>query len=108
MKMILLLSLFVSTAHAAKLCAVSGITDSPQNLTCEFSDKLTVSLSCREGVYFVGEERVKYTWHEEVESGNTPLLFKTESSLLKITKQERGETYDAVLDGSSQTSGTCR
>ena len=88
-------------------CEVGGITDSPQQLNCMLGSK-NLNLSCRENIYFLGEEKVLFSWHEEVEEGSSPLLFKTATIQLKITKHDRDQVYDAVLEGPVPVTGSCQ
>ncbi len=87
-------------------CSVDGISDSPQAAVCDFPGK-NIILSCLEGKYYLGTELVESTWHEEVEEGNSPLVFKTSLSLLKMTKQSRSLVYDATFESPDSISGTC-
>ena len=101
-----LLALTFNAFAAGRQCAVEGISDSPQALHCSFEDR-HLQLTCMNGKYLLGHEPVLYTWHEEVEEGNSPLVFKTATVVMKITKQERSVTYDALLEAPAPITGTC-
>jgi hypothetical protein len=108
MKIIFLLVMILSfkVMAAQRSCAVDGISDSPQNAICDFPGKSFI-LSCVDGKYYLGTEAVESTWHEEVEEGNSPLVFKTAASILKMTQQSRGIVYDAVFEEVSVINGIC-
>jgi hypothetical protein len=75
---------FSATSFAqTKLCAVYGISDSPQKLDCKLNGE-DLKLRCESGVYFLNEERVSVAYHEEVEDGPVPLIFRTDDSRLSI------------------------
>jgi hypothetical protein len=104
----LLVFIYSLNSMASKTsCSVDGISDSPQAAVCDFPGKSFV-LSCVEGKYYLGTELVESTWHEEVEEGSSPLVFKTSVSILKMTQQSRSLVYAATFESPYSISGTCR
>lgn len=61
----LILFLLTVNVHAAPLCEVYGISDSPQSLKCTFS-RDNLHLACKEGIYYLGPEMVEAAFHYEV------------------------------------------
>lgn len=107
MKIFLLSLLFFTTAKASPSCEVFGITDSPQSLTCEFGrDK--ISLSCRDGVYYVGDDVVEEAFHYEVERGPVPLVFKTKHHELTVTLGSRRQQKASLNGNGTQKLGRCK
>ena len=105
MKIFFLLILTVN-ASAGTLCEVYGISDSPQSLSCTFARK-KVDLSCKEGVYHIGEEAVEAAFHYEVEEGPVPLVFKTKTREL-VVSLESGRKHGATLTRNGKKSrGNC-
>ncbi len=82
--------------HAAPICKVYGISDGPQNLSCEFSSK-KMELQCINGKYFLDRSLVTVAYHLEVESGSNPLVFKTDGLTLTVTL-ENGMDKAAELE----------
>ncbi len=88
-------------------CEVFGISDSPQHLYCSVGGN-KIELTCREGVYFIDEEKVEAAFHYEVEDGPTPLVFRTAKSELTVLMKSQTR-MDAELErGTRTTRGSCR
>lgn len=108
MKIILLFLVAASSqAFSTELCEVYGISDSPQSLTCTFrNEKITVT--CRNGLYYVEDDQVEGAYHLEVEEGPTPLVFRIRTGELTVTMGP-GRKHEAVLttNGKKMT-GNCR
>ena len=101
MGFILLLS---SLPALSKPCKVYGISDSPQGLSCTFPQEEKILLTCRQGDYFLGEAKVLNAFHLDVETGSSPLVFKTQKNSLTLIKQKADfsaewESSDNVLSG---------
>ncbi len=107
MKVFFTIFLCFSISQAYANCEVDGISDSPQALTCTFKGNV-LELSCDASTYHLGNEIVVTAWHEDVEEGNSPLLFKTAGRILRVVKQLKGPLYDAELEQLKSESGTCR
>lgn len=106
MKTIFLLFIVSLNVHAATPCEVYGISDSPQSLSCTLARK-TIDLTCKEGVYHVGDEAVEAAFHYEVEEGPVPLVFKTKTREL-VVSLESGRKYGATLTRNGKKSrGNC-
>ena len=107
MKLLGLILLLNSAPLLASPCKVYGISDSPQKLECTFAQNEDIALSCSEGVFYLNDEKVLSAYHLDVETGSSPLVFKTAKSSLIITKQkthfiaERENTEGSVF-------GECR
>lgn len=107
MKVIIFIFLLSLNAKAATLCEVYGISDSPQSLKCRFSRE-DLALSCREGIYYLGEQIVEAAFHYEVEEGPVPLVFKTKERELIVTLSS-GRNHKASLTGiGSKQRGNCK
>lgn len=78
------MTLLLSDLAFAKPCEVYGISDSPQRLNCEFP-RLSVRLTCRNGVYYLNQSRVLNAYHLEVETGTVPLVFESRDMQLTVT-----------------------
>lgn|SRR5690606_4458451 len=85
-KIILSLTFFLSFPYyaEARKCAVYGITDSPQVLTCSFSKLPEQKLRCYNGLYYLNGTKVLRAFHMEVESGPVPLVFQTRKNSLTV------------------------
>lgn len=106
MKIALLVLLFSASALSAPLCEIYGISDSPQSVKCTI-DRSPLEISCRNGVYYLNEEKVDNAYHMEVEEGPTPLVFQTQSHELVINLKN-GKSHPAVLtEGRRKLRGTC-
>lgn len=106
MKVFLLGFLLSSSSFASlvKPCAVYGISDSPQNLSCKFAG-VSIRVTCLDGKYFLNESRVKAAYHYEVEEGPTPLVFETAGAKLIVTMDRPvTATYE---QGKAELSGIC-
>ena len=88
-------------------CEVYGISDSPQHLSCKMGFK-KIELTCREGVYFVNEDRVEAAFHLEVEEGPTPLVFKTAVSELTVLIKSESRIDAELGKGGKKSHGHCR
>ena len=87
------------TAHAEN-CKVSGISDSPQTISCRYQDgwshHMKLLIHCVDGSYQFSETAngspagggaIVSTYHEDVQSGTCPLFFKLEDTrTIRITK----------------------
>jgi hypothetical protein len=109
MKLFALLTVVLAfSTHATAICEVDGISDSPQSLHCTFKNPKVLNLSCVESVYHLDNEVVFVAWHEDVEDGNSPLIFKTKGQTLRVVMDDRGPSYTATLESSKTQIGTCR
>lgn len=100
MIILFILNAVFATLSFAEDCKVSGISDSPQNITCNYRDgwnhKVSLQITCESGTYFsnesVGNAVLEKTpiltaYHEEVSRGVSPLVFKLgDQRTLRITK----------------------
>lgn len=104
-----LISLLFSYGVLAQGCEVYGISDSPQKLDCTFSGK-KVSLHCdgSNGAYTLGEEAVEVAYHEEVEDGPAPLLFKTSKKTLRVLIYTDQKISATLSEGPVTLNGSCR
>lgn len=93
----------------AKDCAVYGISDSPQGLSCSFK-KQDLSLWCdtTSGTYFLDTVPVVAAFHYEVEEGAVPLVFKTLDRELTIIKLKNGKFSAELVSDSSSIIGNCQ
>lgn len=96
MKLIFLLLIFSSLASAT-ICKVDGISDGPQKMSCiiKMGSKMEkIRLQCKSSHYeFIWNNKsypVDIAYHEEVESGSSPLVFC--SGAMRLT---------AIIDNSS-------
>jgi hypothetical protein len=88
-------------------CKVYGISDSPQKLACAFK-QFNLSLSCKQGVYFIDTTKVDMAFHMEVEEGPVPLVFRApDLQLTVMINSPRNITAELEKSGSAFT-GTCR
>lgn len=100
-------SLSLPLLAQSKLCEVYGISDSPQKLDCSLGGD-TVKLRCREGIYYINETEVNVAYHEEVEDGPTPLIFRTADSKLSIMMYSPRKIEGELSRQSRSFSGTCK
>jgi hypothetical protein len=105
-KVILLISLFSASAFPAPLCEVYGISDSPQSVKCAL-DRSAFEISCKNGVYYLNDEKVENAYHMEVEEGPTPLVFQTSSEELTINLTDRKIHPATLTQGRRKLRGTC-
>lgn len=89
MKFLLLFVLFSFNALSSE-CSVYGISDSPQKMNCyihQLSEFKPLNLVCKDGVYNIlwkdKRYEVEQAFHEEVETGSSPLVFQAGSLTLK-------------------------
>ena len=87
--------LFFTVNTFASVCSVYGISDSPQKLNCYIHYKSELELLkvlCKEGDYRIYWKsiiyRVQHAYHEEVESGPTPLIFQTKPLSLRAVSYQ--------------------
>jgi hypothetical protein len=112
--LLFLLNFIFASLSFAEDCKVSGVSDSPQSISCTYRDgwyiKYRMEITCENGKYVhheftkdqeVDSGTVSIAYHEEVSSGMSPLVFKMEDRNLRITKSlglfYRGEFFN---DGS--------
>lgn len=74
----------------ATSCKVSGISDSPQKLSCLFNQE-SIELTCVNGHYFLNNILVEQTYHLEVEEGSNPLVFKSRDQALTVVGTSKNE-----------------
>ena len=101
-------SLMLFSFHASALsCEVYGISDSPQALDCEFSGKKT-TLRClgETGAYTLNGEAVEVAYHEEVEEGPSPLIFKSEKKTLRVLMYSDKKITASLSEGPVTLNGT--
>lgn len=105
----ILFSLLLSQAALAISCEVYGISDSPQKLNCQFSGK-KVSLRCEDssGAYSLNGEAVEMAYHEEVEDGPSPLIFKSAQKTLRVLIFSDKNITASYSDGPVTLNGNCR
>ncbi len=106
LKVFIFVMLFTSVLQAeAQVCRVYGITDSPQKLTCHFSE-MNVALRCVSGQYYLNRSPVTLAFHMDVEDGPVPLVFKSSDMQLTVLMEDviKGELELSKL----QLSGTCK
>lgn len=105
----ILFFLVLSIAANASSCEVYGISDSPQKLNCEFSGK-KISLRClnENSAYTLNGEAVEVAYHEEVEEGPSPLLFKSEGRTLRVLMYSDKKITATWSDGPVTLDGSCR
>ncbi|MFL5785310.1 MAG: hypothetical protein ACJ76H_11905 [Bacteriovoracaceae bacterium] len=107
MKIALIILLYSASAMSAPLCEVYGISDSPQSVKCSI-DRSPYEISCKNGVYYLNDEKVENAYHMEVEEGPTPLVFQTHSEVLTINLKD-GKIHPATLtQGRTNLRGTCK
>ena len=103
--LILLLPILTSFSAYSRPCAVYGISDSPQRLSCHFP-QLTVKLSCQRGTYYLNENKVNLAFHMDVEEGSVPLIFKSSGMTLTVMM---GPIIQAELQmDKTEMNGTCK
>jgi hypothetical protein len=112
MKSVLFIILFLlifSTSAFAESCEVYGISDSPQKLDCVFSGK-KVNLRCEalNGAYTINGEAVEVAYHEEVEDGPAPLLFKSARRTLRVLMFSHKNISATLSEGPVTLSGKCQ
>lgn len=102
-----LLSLSLNTF--ALSCEVYGISDSPQSLDCKFSGK-KVSLRCEgeTGAYTINGEAVEVAYHEEVEEGPSPLVFKSPRRTLRVLMYSSKNISASLHEGPVTLNGKCQ
>lgn len=107
-KLVLFIMFFTTMPKVyAEACKVYGISDSPQKLDCTFRT-LKMNLTCQSGQYFLNDIKVDEAFHFEVESGPTPLGFKTADELLVVTIESRTRISAELEGGGRFLKGTCR
>lgn len=108
MKLIaLIILLSLNTEAFARKCEVYGISDSPQKLNCTFPGR-KISLSCKDGEYFLNSESVKIAYHYEVEYGPVPLVFESQSMKLIVEIQSKADIVGELeRRGQRSLTGTC-
>ena len=97
---------FLLPAYAFGLdCRVDGISDSPQEMNCYIHDNRLVellNLKCLEGNYHLLWKNkffpVDVAYHEEVESGSSPLVFRSGSLSLTTTSFPLFSKADLSID----------
>ena len=122
--LLILLNIFYASLSFAEDCKVGGISDSPQNISCFYKDGWThhmqLNISCENGKYVftetangspAGNGKILSAYHEDVQSGMSPLVFKMDDTRsLRITKALglffRGELVND--NGTSGSNGTFR
>lgn len=89
----------------AQECRVDGISESPQEMNCYIHDKRLIEvmdLKCLNGNYLLRWKNksfpIEVAFHEEVESGSTPLVFKSGSLLLTTTLFSLYSKADLLVD----------
>jgi hypothetical protein len=108
MKLLFLISLVILMPKTwARPCAVFGISDSPQKLTCFFKTT-QVMLSCQQGTYYLNQDRVSSAYHLEVESGPVPLVFKADRLELIVHLQSKTDIPAELEDNGRVLKGECR
>lgn len=102
---IFVMLLIPALSAEAQTCEVYGITDSPQKLTCHFSE-MDVALRCVSGQYYLNQSPVTVAFHMDVEDGPVPLVFKASDMQLTVLMEDviKGELELSKL----QLSGTCK
>lgn len=104
---------FLSFNSIASECSVYGISDSPQKLNCYIHYKAELEplkVLCKNGDYKIYWKsviyRVQQAYHEEVETGPTPLIFQTNGlSLSAVSFQMYGQAKLSV--GLASYEGIC-
>ncbi|MBA2403632.1 MAG: hypothetical protein H0V66_02590 [Bdellovibrionales bacterium] len=104
------LTLLLPVSSFAMDCAVDGISDSPQLMSCYIHSSMLIkdlTLECRDGYYQIGwgnkMHQVEEAYHEEVESGSNPLVFQAGRLTLKTTSYKIYSRADVVVDGEKMT-----
>lgn len=105
---LLLLTFSLNTLAQAKVCEVYGISDSPQKLNCTLAgNKLNLTCDRETGTYLIDSDLVEVAYHEEVEDGPVPLLFKTVEAKLKILIHSNKRIEAEYTQHSGITTGFC-
>lgn len=106
---VLFLTTFGSFNALALSCEVYGISDSPQTLSCVFSGK-KIDLKCEHqtGAYTLNGEAVEVAYHEEVEEGPSPLIFKSPTRSLRVLMHSEKKIDASFSEGPVTLEGTCR
>jgi hypothetical protein len=81
---------FLMPQSFARPCEVYGISDSPQKLDCTFRGT-SLALRCYNGVYKLNSTPIKIAYHEDVESGPVPLIFKADDMKLTVLMHEKAD-----------------
>lgn len=98
--------LTLSNVALAGPCKVYGISDSPQKLDCTFPT-FTIELRCKSGNYYLNSSKVSTAYHEEVEEGPVPLVFKSPEMDLTVLVQEKAN-IEAIVEKKGKTfMGSC-
>lgn len=100
-----LLTSLLSNSYAAD-CKVYGISDGPQKLDCHFKN-LDLSLYCNKGSYFINSLPVISAYHQEVERGSVPLVFKTKAFELTVIIESQAQIHAQLLRGNESLKGFC-
>lgn len=108
----LLLTIFLSfsssfTLAQSKLCEVYGISDSPQKLDCKLGSE-EIKLRCLGGAYFLNGATVNVAYHEEVEDGPVPLVFRTDDTRFSVLIYSPRRIEGELSRSSRQLTGSCR
>jgi hypothetical protein len=113
MKIILFLTLLFPTLGFSSPCKVDGISDSAQTLVCSFRhrfQKEKLSLHCEEDHYYFywkkNKSLVTLAYHEEVEEGPSPLVFRAGTIKLTVTILKRSLQAE-LEDNGNLLNGTC-
>lgn len=101
--------LLISFSALAAECEVYGISDSPQHLTCELPGKKLI-LDCDQSTssYLLNGGPVEVAYHEEVEDGPVPLVFKTSQSTLRVMMHTSRNIQAEFQEGRKILKGRCR
>ena len=97
---------FLFPAYAIALdCRVDGISDSPQEMNCYIHENRVVellNLKCLDGNYHLLWKNkffpVDVAYHEEVESGSNPLIFRSGNLTLTTTSYPMFSKADLLVD----------
>ncbi len=100
------LTLLLPFSSFAMDCAVDGISDSPQMMSCYIHSSMQIqslTLECRDGYYQIGwgnkSYQVEEAYHEEVERGSNPLVFQAGRLSLTTTSYQIYSRADVIVDG---------
>jgi hypothetical protein len=99
--------LLTTSLALAQKCKVYGISDSPQRLHCSFP-KQQIELSCRQGTYYLNEDKVEAAYHYDVMRGPSPLVFKTDSLQMVVEIYSSGRMPAELQIGNAHLRGRCR
>jgi hypothetical protein len=107
------LTLFLPLYAFAFDCKVDGISDSPQKMNCYIQENFhtnVLNLTCRNGTYRIkwNDEvfKVDKAYHEDVERGSSPVLFKTRRLSLKTISYQIFSSAKLTVNGKTY-SGLC-